>query len=665
MIYKSIIKIASILLIIVLNWIGLSAVIETFALYSDAEASNNNFYQAGTLDFSLQGGNWQPEEKAVNLLPGESVTTTISVINDGSFDFVYNASTTIDQESNLDFCNALNLKVADNSTTLYEGSLASLNFSPPILISNSQDDLLFTLTLSSSYIPPEDGANCIFKFIFRGWQNGLSFGQGFFDEEELENEVQIGGSTTSGYSPIADSYVNEDKKNNNYGNTAELQIRSQSNKNKRTFIRFDFNFPSGTTILSSALKLYMKSAPSVSRNYEVWRVLDNWNERDPNGINWNNQPPVATSLTATTFSGTIKNVWLSFDVTSDVQSFVSGTPNYGWMLKDSSENSSTTKFHSRESTKIELRPILEIQFLAPEVTTDHLVINEVYYHVGTGKGKDVDNEWVEIYNPTDSEVDISGWKICDANACDTIPASTSIPAKGFAIITNKASTWDKWPGIPPDAIKIVLNSAIGNGLANSGDSVILKNASNEVIDAMSYGSDTSQLNPPVSLSGKGKSLARIIKGYDTNSATDWIINATPNPGKNPSENGVETLIFGTFGVAVAGENPIFEDDFSSEEEVFEEAVVGEENFVDESGGEIFEEEIKTISEEGKKENDLNNEETIIDNSFKEEEPVIEFNNYSQEQSIENEIFETKESESNNEEIENSGEAENIIEDLVN
>ncbi len=616
--HNSLFKILIILILISLNWTGILAIGETFAFFSDTETSLENSFSAGTLDFSLTSNGWQPPEKAVDLQPGNSVTSTISVIKEGSLDFIYNASTTIDEEnSNINFCNALSLKVELDSTILYNGTLSGLNFSSPVLISNNQDDLLFTLTLSNSYTPPEEGAVCQFKFIFRGWQDGLSFGQGFYDEEEIENTIENGGSITSGYSPIADSYVNQNDANKNYGGFSELQIRSENNKNKRTFIKFDFNFPAGTTILSSSLKLYLKSAPTISRNYEVWRVANFWTE---NGINWNNQPGVASNPTDSIPSGTTKNVWLSWNVTSDVQGFVDGVySNYGWMLKDSQENSSTAyeaKFHSRESNNIELRPILEIQFSAPEATTNHPVINEVYYHVGTGKGKEPDNEWVEIYNPTDSPVDISGWKICDANACDTIPPSPSIPAKGFAVITYKASTWDKW-SIPSAAIKIVLNSAIGNGLANSGDRVILKDASDTVVDAMSYGNDTTYFELP--LSGKGKSLARIIKGYDTDLATDWIINATPNPGTNPSEDGVETLIFGTFGVAVAGWEPVLEEDWSTEEEIFEE-ILPEETKANE---EVLNEEEQVINQGPEK----SEESLIIENASvnNEEQPLPEDN----------------------------------------
>ncbi len=252
-------------------------------------------------------------------------------------------------------------------------------------------------------------------------------------------------------------------------------------------------------------------------------------------------------------SGTTSNVWLDWNVTSDVQSFVAGTlDNYGWQLSDANENSQSNTlaamFFSQENGDYDHRPELDVTFSTPPAPTSYLVVNEVFYDAPTAGEK---NEWVEIYNPTNAAIDISGWKICDNNSCDIIPASFPIPAKGFAVITADSSTWVLWPSIPAGTVRIVLGStSIGNGLANAGDRVILKNASDVVIDAMSYGSDTSQLNPSVPVNEKADDLARIVKGYDTNLATDWVLNATPNPGTNPSESSTETIRFTSEGAEI-------------------------------------------------------------------------------------------------------------------
>ena len=57
-----------------------------------------------------------------------------------------------------------------------------------------------------------------------------------------------------------------------------------------------------------------------------------------------------------------------------------------------------------------------------EVITDHVVINEVDTNP-FGDDALIVSEWVELYNPTDSDVDLSGWEI----------ASTTVLKKTFTI----------------------------------------------------------------------------------------------------------------------------------------------------------------------------------------------------------------------------------------
>ncbi len=169
---------------------------------------------------------------------------------------------------------------------------------------------------------------------------------------------------------------------------------------------------------------------------------------------------------------------------------------------------------------------------------EYIVVNEVYYNVGNRKFCAIDkeseprNEWIELYNPTDAPVDVSGWIIEDNNSSDVIPASPSVPAHGFAVISKDDSTWLFW-NIPSEAVKITLGSVIGNGLSNDGDRVILKDASGVEIDAVSYGDDTYAFIPSVPSVSEGHSIARSPKGFDTNKFSDWVELEVPNPGTNP------------------------------------------------------------------------------------------------------------------------------------
>ena len=54
---NSFIKILAALVIVALNWSGLSAVIETVSYYLDNEGDGANTFTAATLDFSLAAGN--------------------------------------------------------------------------------------------------------------------------------------------------------------------------------------------------------------------------------------------------------------------------------------------------------------------------------------------------------------------------------------------------------------------------------------------------------------------------------------------------------------------------------------------------------------------------------------------------------------------------------
>jgi len=158
-------------------------------------------------------------------------------------------------------------------------------------------------------------------------------------------------------------------------------------------------------------------------------------------------------------------------------------------------------------------------------------INKVYYDVALDRGTEGDNEWVEIYNQTNTALDISGWQICDNFSCDTLPATPLIPALKYAVIvaTSTTATSTTVSGLlpafwylPSEVTKINIDSPIGNGLANGGDRLILKRPDGVVIDAMNWQDDTGVWNPGAVDVVEGNVLARVPSGYDTDHASDWI-----------------------------------------------------------------------------------------------------------------------------------------------
>lgn len=165
---------------------------------------------------------------------------------------------------------------------------------------------------------------------------------------------------TSGY----DSWVDEGSPNATNGSTTVVRVRSSGN-NRRAFVHFDVvgscALPAGAQVVNATVSLFMTSAPAASRTYELRRATASWAE---SSVTWNNQPSV-TGVSSTVSTGTLDNVRLSWDVTTDVQAFVGGTTNDGWRVSDAAENSGTayaTVFASQENGTASRRPQLTVRY---------------------------------------------------------------------------------------------------------------------------------------------------------------------------------------------------------------------------------------------------------------------------------------------------------------
>lgn len=166
-------------------------------------------------------------------------------------------------------------------------------------------------------------------------------------------------------------------------------------------------------------------------------------------------------------------------------------------------------------------------------TLDHIVMSEVYYDPDAAHGTEGNNdanEWVELYNPTDSEVDISGWRLVDGSTSDVLPATTTIAARGYLLIVATSSTEGFWD-VPTTTPVVNLGSAIGNGLGNASDELFLQMADQTDVDAVSWGTNVSAFDPAAPDIADGHSLARTDEDTDTDTAADWVDREVPTPGE--------------------------------------------------------------------------------------------------------------------------------------
>ncbi len=107
-------------------------------------------------------------------------------------------------------------------------------------------------------------------------------------------------------------------------------------------------------------------------------------------------------------------------------------------------------------------------------------ISEVYPAAGMGRN-DAAFEWFELTNRGQEPVNLDGWTITDNHGSDALDGIV-IPPEGTIVIAAQNAQ-------VPEADAMIADGRIGNGLANGGDRLVLKNALGEIVDSVSWGSD--------------------------------------------------------------------------------------------------------------------------------------------------------------------------------
>ena len=158
----------------------------------------------------------------------------------------------------------------------------------------------------------------------------------------------------------------------------------------------------------------------------------------------------------------------------------------------------------------------------PVGTTAHVLVSEVLYDP---PGTESNEEWVELYNPTSRPVDLSGWTLTDSTGTvqtATVDRGRVLPAHGTFVWARSGSTFQTLYGFAAD------QSSLNLSLANTGESVTLKDRSGAVVDYVGF----ELAGWPVA--GTNTSIQR-RSAEDTDTAADW--EAAPEMGAAPGNPG--------------------------------------------------------------------------------------------------------------------------------
>lgn len=216
-----------------------------------------------------------------------------------------------------------------------------------------------------------------------GWQvvfasainnSGVITGNAINPVGELRAVLLTPLPTTQTFGSAADSYVKEGQPNKNQGTEGILRIR-QSGQN-RSLVQFDQSaidtFVGNRAVTSATLRIYISLNSNnwgmSGRDVSAHRMTTDWTELGatwncPNDVNTGNNAPDGIQWEmgnaslwpfVSTPSDTVLHTnglvgWIEFDVTTDVQGFLSGNPNFGWLIKKVNENQAgSVEYSSKE-----------------------------------------------------------------------------------------------------------------------------------------------------------------------------------------------------------------------------------------------------------------------------------------------------------------------------
>lgn len=154
-------------------------------------------------------------------------------------------------------------------------------------------------------------------------------------------------------------------------------------------------------------------------------------------------------------------------------------------------------------------PLVMDRYTPPPPPADYVVVSEVMYRPRdqlTGN-----REWVELHNPSDQPIDVSGWYLGDAAAprgfgagLYRFPQGTALMAGGTIVIAQQAEDFQGVSGFSEPDFEFLIDpnrddQTVPNmdpagdwegfrfALGDSGDKVVLRDADEVDVDAVAYG----------------------------------------------------------------------------------------------------------------------------------------------------------------------------------
>lgn len=147
----------------------------------------------------------------------------------------------------------------------------------------------------------------------------------------------------------------------------------------------------------------------------------------------------------------------------------------------------------------------------PPPTTPRVRISQVAYDT---PGDDAAEEWIEVYNPTASPVDISSYRLADNSGSFTLPPNTIVPANQHVAIARTDAGFTALFNRAPAVAGMTLS------LGNTGDELRLLDPNGAEVDRVLW--ENTGAGWPIAAS-TGSAIRRIDATVDTDTVADWEV----------------------------------------------------------------------------------------------------------------------------------------------
>ena len=377
---------------------------------------------------------------------------------------------------------------------------------------------------------------------------GLTYGQSYFFTARATNSAGVSWAIPSGSFetlPIAPS-VTQSAPNNITANTARLTGTITDSGGDTTTLTFYYGTSDGGTTVGNWSNSISLGATTGSANADLtgltsttsyfYRALatnsagSTWASSTESFTTLTVTPPViynrsvdALSSTSASLRGevtdtgsSIPTVTLYFGTTDGLNNpndwdasinvgaeggnfnrFVSGlTPETSYYYTSRAVNSAGTSWAPSSET-----------FDTPESLPNQVVINEIHYDPADETSR---AEFIELYNPGATPIDLSGWLLTDAVEY-TFPVGTTIAAGAYLVVAEDPAT----------ILSVFGETALGpwtGGLNNDGEEIDLRNAAGVLMDQVDYGVGFPW---PSGARGGGGSMELLNPALDNDLSGSW------------------------------------------------------------------------------------------------------------------------------------------------